>query len=670
MRSIYLAAGATVILGFFSACGGDSQPPVIDGSGNTPGAAGKTGSSGSHNNNVGGEGGEGGVAQAGTGGGSGAVGGGSSDPLAPIIIVTSPKATDDPNGKDVLSGNSVTVTCQVTPSPERGAASVNESTVTVAIVDEDGAVLDEHVATPTKNENEYAGLLSFTNVPAGRVGLVCKAEDIAQHAGSAQIDSLFDKGPIITFIKPKEMEANALTQPLDIEFTVAPAPLTSGDDRAKVQEVSLDVAGVSIPLADGAQISDGHYRLQVNLKDPKFNPTPNDLTPVSVSASNSRAPTPVKASLTRVTSIDGAGPQITVVSPLDKAVVGGTVHLTFSVSDAIAGMDPSTVVVSLNQVDHPYDPASERWSLDGNTFSFDFDSRQVKDVEVQITVNIRARDLVGNISAPSSELLYLDNYPPLVDLDPWNVRTKAVLDGRCSVSFDPVGSKAKNDLDSAERAGIFRAVVWDTTNTLSEIPVTHAAGVNPGSVKLYLEGDNSKPLLIDQDNDGICDDVAKVDSGSAIALSSVPFFAAPWYKTGEESVAPSLASLGCPPITVDNPEPDHLCTNKISDMYQVIEDDFTRLPVIYGVGVSSGDECTGVSWEFTGKLSKDGWVCFASRAVDNVGNVGISRPLRLCVDNPSVAGEPACKTTSLAPPTCTDGCQVPPRWGNRTVGLR
>lgn len=685
MRSIYLAAGAAGILSLLAACGGDDKPGALpDGSKAGSSSGGRRSTGGSKADA--GEGGEG-SGTAGTfnvGGGKGGTAGGSSlgqggeggsenptpnDPLAPNIIITSPKEGDDPNQEGgVIVAANASITCVVTESSLPGASMVNESSVKLAVLDSSGKTVVETVGVPTDNSHEFAGTLSLTNVPAGVISFVCRAEDIAKHAGSDQVSSLLDKGPTITFVKPELMSAHALTQPLDVEFTVNEARLTDTDAHASVEAVSLDVAGVDIDLTN-AQDTPGHYRLQVNLKDPKFNPVPNGTIPVTVKASNDRRPTAVVAVDTRPTNIDGAGPTIGITGPLDKDVVGGTVRLLFSVSDAISGVDPDTVVVSLNDVEHPYDAASDRWTRSGNNFTFEFDSRQVKNSKVQITVNIGASDLVGNISPVSSELLYLDNYPPVLDLDPMNIRTKTRSTPRtCSVSFDPVGDGARNDLDRAAVAGTFRAVVWDQTNTDPEIPQSHFSKTNPSSVRLYLEGDNAKALLIDKDKDGICDEVAKVDSSNSIELDPIPRSGDSWYSTNASDAAPDAASLECVTRTT-TPFPEKLCSSHVSDMWQVIEDDYNGIPVIYGVAVTPGAECTGVSWEFTGKLSQDGWVCFATRAVDNAGNVGISRPLRLCVDNPSIAGTPACANSSVLPPSCTDGCTAPARWGNFAVNV-
>ncbi|HWP08749.1 MAG TPA: hypothetical protein VNN72_23565, partial [Polyangiaceae bacterium] len=54
-------------------------------------------------------------------------------------------------------------------------------------------------------------------------------------------------------------------------------------------------------------------------------------------------------------------------------------------------------------------------------------------------------------------------------------------------------------------------------------------------------------------------------------------------------------------------------------------------------------------------------ICVAGRAEDNTGNVGISRPLRLCFDD----GEdppPSCLNQDAdPPPSCrVDNCKLPP----------
>lgn len=654
MRNILTVVGVTGLLGLFSACGGDDHANVLpEGTGGSGRGGARPAAGSSSRAGTGADGGMGGAPD-------------SEDSLAPTVRITSPVATADPNEEDVLSGDEVTVNCTVTQSPAVGSSKVNTASVKLAILDADDELIEEKFGVPTAKEDEYSYAFSLTTVPAGVVSFRCQAEDAEKHTGAATVSSLLDKGPTITFIEPAANSLQALTKPLDLEFTVAAAPLTKSDDNAEVATVTLAIAGQPIDLA-AASDKPGHYRLQVNLADPKlFNPSPNGPTPITVEATNKRKPKPVKAISERSTAVDGVGPTIAIISPLQKAVVGGTVKLTFSVSDKTAGIDPKTVVASLNMVEHPYDPDSDSWSVTGDTYTFSFDSRQVKDAQVQITVNVGATDKVGNVSTGASELLYLDNYPPIIDLDPFNIRTRSLSAGsKCSNSFDPVGINTKNDLDVVARAGIFRAIVWDQTNTDPEIPLAHFSNTNPKAVTLYLDKDVATPLLIDTDNNGTCDDVAEVESNDSLEFSPVPKGGAPWFEA-DDGVLPTATSLACE-TKVDPKKPDDMCTNQLSDMWYVIEDVYTGTPVVYAASPTIGDECTGVSWEFGTKVNADGWVCFATRAVDNAGNVGVSRPLRICVDAPERAGTPPCANSSVTAPTCTDGCTVPPRWGNVLV---
>jgi hypothetical protein len=345
-------------------------------------------------------------------------------------------------------------------------------------------------------------------------------------------------------------------------------------------------------------------------------------------------------------------------------VVGGKVTISFTARDLVAGVDPATVAVSLNNTEYKYSEGNQSWTRNGDVFGFTFDAREFTDSKVQITLTISAKDLVGNLSETgptASRLLYLDNFPPLVDLDPFNVRS-VNAQNECSISFDPVGTEAKNDLSQVQLAGMFRTVVWEQTNHVDEIRNHHYAGTVPSSVALYFEPAGT-PLLVDKDDDAqnTCDDVAQVDSTRSIGLKPVPKAGAPWFQKGDEALHP--ATTVAPTCTTkDAAAPPKLCTSKKSDMWQVLERPVLKEPVVYAVSVTAGtDECAGQSWEFSSKVTQDGWHCFATRVVDKVGNVGVSRPIRVCVDDPGRAGTPACANSSVDPPSCTDGCTPPGR---------
>ncbi len=659
MRNILLVAGVAGLVGVFSACGGDKHPHVVDDGTQTGGGTRNTG--GSHST-------AGKPSMPSDGGAGGAGAEVAVDPLAPTVTITSPEAITDPNEDGVLTGAAVTVNCRVTQSGEPGAGKVNAASVKLSITDADGKVIEEKSGAPAKTEDDYSADFSLTAIAAGVVGFKCQAEDLDKHVGTAKLSTLLDKGPTITFVQPETKSAHALSAPIDVEFTVNASPLTADDQNATVDAVTLDIAGQAIAL-DSAMDNPGHYRLQVNLADPKlFKPAPNGNTPITISATNKRTPTSVKSVTTEDLLVDGAGPTIQITQPLDKGVVGGKVKLTFNATDLGAGVDPKTIVVALNKESHTYDAKSDLWTVKGDTYTFEFDSRQVSGSVAQMTLNVSASDKVGNISGAASELLYLDNFAPLIDLDPLAIRTTAggADSDKCSASFDPVGDRAKNDLSAAAHGGTFRAIVADQTNVDAEDKgqVLHFAGTNPKSVRLYLQPASAAPLVVDTNKDGLCDDVAMVDSTDSLELTTVPKTGQPLFAI-DDAVDPSSASLGC--TTHAATPPQNLCLNQASDMWQVIQDEYNNTPVIYAASPTPGVECTGVSWEFGAKLSADGWVCFATRAVDNVGNVGVSRPIRICVDDPNRAGTPACANSSTDAPSCTDGCTPQARFSGGKV---
>jgi len=478
---------------------------------------------------------------------------------------------------------------------------VNAASVKLAILGAESKVIEEKPGVATGNADEYSVAFTLTAVAAGPVGFRCLGEDVDKRIGSAELGTFLDHGPTTTFVRPEAKSAHALSDPLDIEFTVDPTLLADGDENAAVDAVKLDIAGQEIAL-DSAMDKPGHYRLQVNLGDPKlFMPAPNGTTPITVSATNKRTPAPVKSTMTEEVAIDGAGPTIQITQPLDKDVVGGKVKLLFSATDAVAGVDPKTIVVALNKLNVPFDAKSDAWAVNGDTYTFEFDSRQVTGSVAQMTVNVSASDKVGNVSGAASELLYLDNFAPWIDLDPLPVRTTAGgAENKCSASFDPVGDNAKNDLSTVAHSGTFRAVVWDQTNvdTSDTGQILHFANTNRDSVRLYLQADQTVPLLIDKDKDGRCDDVAMVDSTDSLELAPVAKAGQPLFVV-DDAVAPTAAALAC--TTHDAPAPPNLCLNQVSDMWQVIQDEYNGTPVIYAASPTPGLECTGVSWEISEK---------------------------------------------------------------------
>ena len=97
-------------------------------------------------------------------------------------------------------------------------------------------------------------------------------------------------------------------------------------------------------------------------------------------------------------------------------------------------------------------------------------------------------------------------------------------------------------------------------------------------------------------------------------------------------------------------------------------------PVIYAIEpVNNALDvlCTGKEWDVATAISmatedgkpRLGWVCLAARAVDRVGNPGISPPLRICLDD----GTKPARCDQIPPPNCTDSCTPPAHFETRVV---
>ena len=125
----------------------------------------------------------------------------------------------------------------------------------------------------------------------------------------------------------------------------------------------------------------------------------------------------------------------------------------------------------------------------------------------------------------------------------------------------------------------------------------------------------------------------------------------------KETVAGALsnepaAGGSCTVALAAGTNPPLMCSAE-SDLRKVIRHNITgTVPVLYGLNPSaSGLGCTGRTWE-AGVAG--GWACAVAVARDGVGNLGISKPLRVCYE--VLGGE--CNNPG-PPPTCTDGCVMP-----------
>ena len=608
------------------------------------------------------------------------------NPLAPFVTITSPVEVTDPNTGPVVLEN-VHVVCHVTKGSDP-AATVAASKVFIESFDAKGASIQKVAGSQgVQDSSEFTADFVFTptQVPNGAISFRCTASDMSTppNSGSASVNTLIDHGPTITVISPVLPNQGVLDYfPLGtvpFKFTVLAAPLSAADTQADVGQVTLTVNNVEIDLSS-AETGDGSYSVDVNLNDPvQFKTTPNGPVSVVITATNKRAPRPVDhpdpvmMTVAYNFGVDGAGPKITILSPsiTNSPVVGRLVKLEFTVVDAQSGVDRSTISVTLNaQETHVFDLKQTSWTRNGDTYDFTItDTTAVMGADVQLSVDVEATDKAKNKALAATAQYWIDTTPPTVDLDPplvEEVKPSGVANSYyCSSPFDPLGI-SPGDGETVLDSGIYRALVWDETNHVANQRVWHYSGVDPSSVRLYLQDDPTQPFLISTHGGSVCDEIA-IAGDSGVTHPPIPFALGPLDLSGVAYYGPIATPISnakgtlCTP-GVDSKGPDHLCSLKNSDMTRIINHNLdAKEDVVYTLTSGVALECTGKDLVIAGSVPNNGWVCLAARAVDFAGNVAISAPIRVCL-NAANRPTPACANSSVDMPTCVDGCSPPPHF--------
>jgi hypothetical protein len=661
------AVVSVVLLGLAlaQACGGSSErDPVRGGIGNQPGftggfpppVGGGSGEAGEAGNAAGpGNGGEGGAGASSSGSG-GAV----NDPGAPVVTITSPPELLDPNDGEVLVAPEIDVVCEVRPSIEPDSAPVDMSSVRVELLDAEGRVVESVSAGATGRTDEYSAHMILSQVEDnGPIEFRCIASDLSSPAltGTGRVRSFVDHGPRITVQQPVPDSIFKLGV-TNFEFGVDADPVADDDDGADVEAVTLTVAGVQFEQ----QELEGDFIVPIDLEDDVLFPTaPSGTIPVTISATNGRTDRVVSYTFV----VDGTGPEIAITTPEHGDVIGKTTTIEFTVHDEFSAIDPDSVAVLVNTSTMIYYDANSavwtRTSMDDTTerYTFDLDRSRIEDSQWQANLTISAADAVGNDSLTRNVLVYLDFVPPLIDLDPFNVREINDND-ECSESFDPVGDNALSDGGIVdEEAGRFRVIAWELTNDFGQ-DVLHLAGLDERSVKLFLDSNLEHDFLVDTNEDGVCDSVGP-DVPTGIDMLVVEPQGNPWYRSDPKEEPQPVACT----LRNDANGPDTLCPDHASEMRRVISHTALGRPsVIFAPGaIPNTLECTGTELELRAYVD-EGWFCAAVVANDLRGNASVSRPLRVCWDDPTTLEDP-CRSTDQSPtpsPTCVTGCQPQPRF--------
>jgi len=567
----------------------------------------------------------------------------------PIVTITSPAAATDPLVDLVLTGGNVTATCSATRR-DISAAGVDATSIVMRLHrdTETGAVVDTANVTQL-DPNTFEGV--FTGVDAAGSGMYwieCEASDTDDpaHVTHAYQSILYDAGPDLAFVSPS-MESQIVGQmaALHLEVIVAPRLLGASDPEATVTAYELTLGGVVIPITATTTVD--HYSVDVDLLSTMFEPPPSGPTLVTLEASNMRGQT---RRIDREIVVDNVGPVITVTgAQMDGALVRGVQTIRLQLSDALAGPNMTSVVAYVAN-----DPVPVMFTFVTDHYEGVIDTSQYGTVATQLPIRIEASDRVGNVTdLPLT--LRVDNVPPIVSLDPPMIREvkKGIgSDTLCSSPFDPVGADSTNDQEVAPQGPEFRARIEDQNPLNGDGVVQPVADVDPNSATVYMMNDLSRPMLIDTNADGACDalndelDILNENPSvddllfvrrdlSAIAPAGRSEYPA---SAPTDGLGPSWDSALCT-AGADTVAPPRLCS-VTSPLTRVIKAPIpgSARPAIWGLAAVDTNNCVGRAWDWGVDYPRGGPVCVVARAEDTLGNVGVSVPLRVCLQRSSGSG--------------------------------
>jgi hypothetical protein len=342
-------------------------------------------------------------------------------------------------------------------------------------------------------------------------------------------------------------------------------------------------------------------------------------------------PNAIDASMTPDALGDGEAPVIVPLNPLPGGLAHGTVTLTAQVTDAdgIAAVGATFGAYAIPMVE-----------IDDDIWAGTIDTAPLA-LSAAPTIVIRASDNSGAESL-YPYVIVLDNVAPIASLDPPPVRVLNEGDGTCSREFDPLGGDAPNDGESVEGGAELRARVYDQGNEDNAATDVYVKRGGVDSVDVYVLDDSTRPLIVDTNGDGVCDDInpeliptpAPNAPNEALVVGLEGVSASGGGDFRADVIGAENADVCVSGAAATAPLP--LCT-KESEARIVIDTEVTDEPQIFGIPEIEPNNCLGYYVDMTARGIVDGWACAAVRTTDRLGNRNVSAPLRICIDETAPA---------------------------------
>lgn len=577
------------------------------------------------------------------------------DEGGPVVSILLPRAASDPNTEAIVTDSDLTVDC------EAAGSLVDDSSVQIVVRDDTG--MTEIPVVVNNGDGTYSGTVDLASFANGLLYVACEASDSSSEANcsSAAVTTFLDLGPSVAILAPSDGSVQA--GGMDVIFTVASASVSDSDNLAGIAgDPMLVVAGANI--LDLRQ-EDGAWIGAVDFSDPSLYQTPlNGAYEFSVTASNDRG---VTSRETRSFTVDSAGPTVEITEPVLGSVIGGATDVVATVTDP-SGIDPSQVSfqIGADKFDMEQVPGS------ASRFRGSFDANQYPTSIGEVLINVVAVDIVGNEEV-ASVVVELDGIAPVMEMDPAKVREgKDASDGlECSALFDPVGDRAINDGSLVFPVSFVRARVEDRGNPTA----SYKSGLDPESVQVWIRRGFDVALLVDTDNDGVCDSLnpdvlpgnqmgnlpaVAIDLASVAPTGSADYLAT---ETFGSPVPPEYAA--CAPGDQRDPG-DPVCDRVTIPRIIPDNDEPTgTLPAIFVKAPATPINCMGDPYDWQTSLNGiEGPGCMAVRAADARGNASVSPPLRVCFTKNGLG----CDDFVRDEVTCTRACTGAKFRTNELVG--
>jgi hypothetical protein len=478
-----------------------------------------------------------------------------------------------------------------------------------------------------------------------------------------------DAGPAITIASPGKDKAYKGSAPVDVTIVE--------DYFGPVSDVSMKVGQSDVTFTGPGGASGNQYTATLDFAS--FSPALEGEQILTVRAKNKNG---TESVVVRKFISDSKGPVFAEAKPKDGDLVGNVISISVEVTDPAGVLSSSVVAVFANGPGTEYTiPLRPPAAGDVRPlYSAVFDTRLLPFGENALfpTLSFRASDSLGN-EALLTNVVWLDNKPPLAELDPPDMRIWGKTEsGRygCSWKFDPVGSDAADDGDIVPQIVDLRARIEDQGNDpLSGLPnYIPIAAVE--TAQLLILDDISKPLVVNTNPvvmgnrkaDDLCDAInpllipttRPMTSSDAMLVTLFPIPAAGQPDLSNGVHTPAIGEdNSC--LTGDNAgTPDTVCEvsrtaikarwgfNPLKHVWQAHSDSFnvvlgygaggstTRLSSIWTIpkqeSGASSPLCGGTQLDTLANFVSDGWACLAVFSSDKLGNKQVSRPFRLCID--------------------------------------